>query len=120
MFYNLMPVDEYNMLAPHGQIRIEHDRVHEMINDTFGVQGRMEPEQYFDEDPNEKARRFYDNLEDPSRPLCEGSPHSALSVVSKPIGRITIDNFLDLAYQNEVAIVQQQVDVELETTLEHP
>ncbi|WMV51317.1 hypothetical protein MTR67_044702 [Solanum verrucosum] len=46
----------YNMVAPHGQIRveqvrvehdrIEHDRVHELINDTFGVQGGMEPKQY--------------------------------------------------------------------------
>ncbi|KAK6791547.1 hypothetical protein RDI58_010628 [Solanum bulbocastanum] len=31
-----------------------------------------------------------------------------------------IDNVLDVAYQNDVAIVQQQVDVELETTLQHP
>ncbi|WMV58437.1 hypothetical protein MTR67_051822 [Solanum verrucosum] len=38
----------------------------------------MEPKQYFDEAPNEEARRFYDQLEESSRPLCEGSPHSAL------------------------------------------
>ncbi|WMV51044.1 hypothetical protein MTR67_044429 [Solanum verrucosum] len=88
MFYNSMPVDVYNMVAPHGQIRVEqvrveHDRVHEMINDVFGVQGRMKPEKYFDEAPNEEARRFYDQLEESSRPLCEGSPHSALSVAVK-------------------------------------
>ncbi|KAG5575928.1 hypothetical protein H5410_056062 [Solanum commersonii] len=40
----------------------------------------MEPEQYFDEAPNEEARHFYDQLEESSRPLCEGSPHSTLSV----------------------------------------
>ena len=28
MFYNSMPVDEYNMLAPNGQIRVECDRLH--------------------------------------------------------------------------------------------
>ena len=45
-----MCVDEYNILPPHGQIRVEqddtseHDWVHEMINDTFGVQCRMEAE----------------------------------------------------------------------------
>ncbi|WMV58234.1 hypothetical protein MTR67_051619 [Solanum verrucosum] len=88
MLYNLMPVDAYNMVAPHGQIRVEqvrveHDRVHEMINDTFGVQGGMEPEQYFDEAPNEEARHFYDKLEESSCPLCEGSLHSALSVAAK-------------------------------------
>ncbi|KAG5589982.1 hypothetical protein H5410_040496 [Solanum commersonii] len=59
MFYNSMHVDEYNMLAPHGQIRVEQDRVenvrvHEMINDAFRVHGGMEPEQYFDKAPNEK------------------------------------------------------------------
>ncbi|KAG5595546.1 hypothetical protein H5410_036778 [Solanum commersonii] len=80
-----MPVDEYNMVASHGQIRVEqdrvkHDRVHEMINNAFKVQGGIEQEQYFDEAPNEKARRFYDQLEESSRPLCEWSPHSALSV----------------------------------------
>ncbi|KAG5570627.1 hypothetical protein H5410_060393 [Solanum commersonii] len=72
-------------VAPHGQIRVEqvrveHDKVHEMINDAFGVQGRMEPKQYFDEAPNEEARRFYYQLEESSHPLCEGSPHFALPV----------------------------------------
>ncbi|KAG5586282.1 hypothetical protein H5410_046716 [Solanum commersonii] len=38
----------------------------------------------------------------------------------QPVGRIEIDNVLDVVYQNDVAIVQQQVDVELETTLQHP
>ncbi|WMV20526.1 hypothetical protein MTR67_013911 [Solanum verrucosum] len=41
-------------------------------------------------------------------------------IKSKHVGRIEIDNVLDVAYQNDVAIVQQQVDVELETTLQHP
>ncbi|WMV09922.1 hypothetical protein MTR67_003307 [Solanum verrucosum] len=82
-FYNSIPVDVNNMVALHGQIRVEHDRVHEMINDAFGVQGGMEPEQYFDETPNEEERHFYDQLEESSRPLCEGSPHSALSVAAK-------------------------------------
>ena len=36
------------------------------------------------------------------------------------MGRIEIDNALNVAYQNDVANVQQQVDVELESTLEHP
>jgi cobalamin biosynthesis protein CobT len=37
------------------------------------------------------------------------------------VGRIEIENVLDVeTYQNDVALVQQQVDVELETTLEHP
>ena len=54
-----------------------------MINDSFRVQGGLEPEQYFEETSNEEARNFYDLLEDSSRPLCEGSPHSAFSVAVK-------------------------------------
>ncbi|KAK6784240.1 hypothetical protein RDI58_017694 [Solanum bulbocastanum] len=41
-------------------------------------------------------------------------------IKSKPVGRIEIDNVLDVAFQNDVAIVQQEVDVELETILQHP
>ena len=37
----------------------------------------------------------------------------------KSVGRIEIENILDVVYQNDVVIVQQQVDVELETTLQH-
>ena len=58
----------------------EHDRFHEIINDSFGVQGGMGPEQYFDEAPNKEARHFYYQLEEFSRPLYKGSPHSALLV----------------------------------------
>ncbi|KAG5591790.1 hypothetical protein H5410_042304 [Solanum commersonii] len=67
-----------NMLGL-NMIGLNMIEVHEMINDAFRVQGRMEREQYFDEAPNEEARRFYDQLEESSRPLCEGSPHSTLS-----------------------------------------
>lgn len=53
IFYNLMSMDEYTMLASHGQIRFEHNRVdsiqhdtfehvHEMINDTFRIEVGME------------------------------------------------------------------------------
>ncbi|KAG5595508.1 hypothetical protein H5410_036740 [Solanum commersonii] len=90
MFYNLMPVDVYNMVAPYGQIRVEHDRVHEMINDTFRVQGGMESDQYFDEALNEEARRFHDQLEESNRPLYEESPSFCL-VSCSHIGRETGD-----------------------------
>ena len=54
-----------------------------MINGAYKVQGGMEPEQYFDEAPNEEARDLYDHLEKCNRPLCEGSLQSALSVAVK-------------------------------------
>ena len=36
------------------------------------------------------------------------------------MGRIENENVLDLVYQNDFAIFQQQVDFELENTLQHP
>ena len=50
------------MLEPHEQLRVEHDRVYEMINDTFGGQHGKEPEQYIDKAPNEESIHFYDQL----------------------------------------------------------
>ncbi|WMV50046.1 hypothetical protein MTR67_043431 [Solanum verrucosum] len=55
-----------------------------------------------------------------SYPLRRDKANWWVLIKSKPVGRIEIDNVLDVAYQNNVAIVQQQVDVELETPLQHP
>ncbi|KAF3636948.1 hypothetical protein FXO37_25180 [Capsicum annuum] len=39
------------------QHRVQHeDRIHEMVNDAFGIGDRIEPEQNLEEDPNEEAR----------------------------------------------------------------
>ncbi|KAK6786515.1 hypothetical protein RDI58_015040 [Solanum bulbocastanum] len=54
-----------------------------------------------------------------SYPLCRDKDDWWVVIKSKPTGRIEIDNVLDVAYQNDVAIVQHEVDVELETTLQH-
>ncbi|WMV15129.1 hypothetical protein MTR67_008514 [Solanum verrucosum] len=122
IFYNSMPVDVYNMVALHGQIRVEqvrvehdrvkHDRVHEMINDAFGVQGGMEPEQYFDEAPNEEARHFYDQLEESSRPLCERSPHSALSVAVRLVNIKSDWNVPNDAMDSMVDLLGELVNLE--------
>ncbi|KAG5577360.1 hypothetical protein H5410_057494 [Solanum commersonii] len=40
--------------------------------ESDGLDGGMEPEQYFDEAPNEEARHFYDQLEESSRHYVKG------------------------------------------------
>ncbi|KAK6780737.1 hypothetical protein RDI58_022921 [Solanum bulbocastanum] len=55
-----------------------------------------------------------------SSQLCRDKADWWVVIKSKHVGRIEIDNVLDVAYQNDVAIVQQEVDVELENTLQHP
>ena len=44
MFCNSMLVDVYNRIATHGRIRVEQDKVHQMIDNALGVQGGMKPE----------------------------------------------------------------------------
>ncbi|KAG5624580.1 hypothetical protein H5410_009798 [Solanum commersonii] len=68
----------------------------------------MEPEKYFDETPNEEARRFYDQLEEPSRPLCEGSPHFALADNSISTSPPPPDRFKHKAIYHRVHISQSQ------------
>ncbi|KAL3377136.1 hypothetical protein AABB24_003510, partial [Solanum stoloniferum] len=41
-------------------------------------------------------------------------------IKTKPMGRVEVENELDVAYQNEISSVHQVVDVELEMNLEHP
>ncbi|KAG5610753.1 hypothetical protein H5410_022034 [Solanum commersonii] len=70
----------YNMHYETGAgLKLEFiDGFMKIINDAFEVQGGMEPKYYFDEYPNKKAKHFYAQLEESSRPLCEGSRHSSL------------------------------------------
>ena len=41
-------------------------------------------------------------------------------IKTKPMGRVEVENELDVAYQNEISSVHQVVDAELEMNLEHP
>lgn len=64
IFYNLLIMDEYDMLV-HGRhariqhARFQHDGFHEMINDAFEIGDRMEPETNLEDFPSEEARPFY-------------------------------------------------------------
>ncbi|KAG5605448.1 hypothetical protein H5410_026940 [Solanum commersonii] len=78
------------------------------ISDAFEVQAGIEPEQILMKLLMKKQDASMINWK------------SLVVHYTKPVGRIEIGNVLDVAYQNKVAIVQQQVDAELKTTLEHP
>ncbi|XP_070040133.1 uncharacterized protein [Nicotiana tomentosiformis] len=44
----------------------------------------------------------------------------ASNLGKKPVGRVEVENVLDVAYQNDVSGVHQIVDDQLENDLEHP
>ena len=41
-------------------------------------------------------------------------------IKTKPVGRVEVENVLDVAYQNDTSSVNQMVDDQLENDLEHP
>ena len=128
IFYNLLPEDEYDMLVHGRHARIQHarvqhrvqhdrvqhdDRVHEMVNDAFGIGDGMELEKNLEEVPNEEARHFYQQLEEASRPLCEGSRHSALSVAVRLMSIKSDWNVAQDAMESMVGLLGELINPEL-------
>ncbi|KAG5630671.1 hypothetical protein H5410_002388 [Solanum commersonii] len=72
----------------------------------------MEPEQYFDEAPNEEARRLYDQLEKSSCSLCEGSPHFSLSVAIRLMNIKSDRNVLNAVMDSMVDLLGELVNLE--------
>ncbi|XP_059281304.1 uncharacterized protein LOC132034998 [Lycium ferocissimum] len=76
----------HNMVVGESSVSQEYNHVqYDRVNDAFGVQSGFEPEQNFEQPPNEEAMRFYQELEEASRPLWVGSQHSKLSVAVRMI-----------------------------------
>ncbi|XP_070042526.1 uncharacterized protein [Nicotiana tomentosiformis] len=61
--------------SPLAENNFENSRSNEMVRDAFVMHPRAQSE------PNDDAKRFYEQLKEASRPLYEGSMHSKLSVV---------------------------------------
>ncbi|XP_075091894.1 uncharacterized protein LOC107830110 [Nicotiana tabacum] len=60
--------------SPLAENNFENSRSNEMVRDAFVMHPRAQSE------PNDDAKRFYEQLKEASRPLYEGSMHSKLSV----------------------------------------
>nr|XP_016453702.1 PREDICTED: uncharacterized protein LOC107778035 [Nicotiana tabacum] len=60
--------------SPSAENNAENSRFSEMVRDAFVMHPGAQSE------PNDDARRFYEQLEEASRPLYKGSMHSKLSV----------------------------------------
>ncbi|KAM3360740.1 putative protein isoform X1 [Capsicum galapagoense] len=128
IFYNSLPMDEYDMLVHGRHARIQHarvqhrvqhdrvqqeDRIHEMVNDAFGIGDGIGPQKNLEEDPNEEARGFYQQLEEASHPLCEGSKHSALSVAVRLLSIKSDWNISQDAMDSMVGFLGELVNPEL-------
>ncbi|KAM3238492.1 hypothetical protein P3L10_013524 [Capsicum annuum] len=87
-------------------------RIGFMVNDAFGIGDGMESERNL-EDPNEEARGFYQNSEEATHPLCEGSLHSALSVAVRLMSIKSDWNVAQAAMDSMVSLLGKLVNPEL-------
>ncbi|XP_059315663.1 uncharacterized protein LOC132066357 [Lycium ferocissimum] len=74
----------------------------------------FEPEQNFEEPPNEEAMRFYQELEEASRPLWVGSQHSKLSVAVRMINIKSNWTVAEAAMDSMIKLVGKLVSPEFD------
>jgi len=98
----------HNMVVGESSRSVENtnldSRIQDMVADAFGMHFGGEPNENIEQTPNDDAKRFYEQLEEASRPLREGSPHSELSVAVRllsiksdwNISQAAMDSFIDL------------------------
>ncbi|XP_019240729.1 PREDICTED: uncharacterized protein LOC109220717 [Nicotiana attenuata] len=81
--------------GPIAEHNIENSRYNEMMRDAFGTFPGVQSE------PNDEAKRFYEQLVEASRPLYEGSVHSKLSVAVRLLS-IKSDSSISQAGMNSI------------------
>lgn len=98
----------HNMVVGESSRSVENtnldSRIQDMVADAFGMHFGGEPNENVEQTPNDDAKHFYEQLEEASRPLREGSPHSELSVAVRllsiksdwNISQAAMDSFIDL------------------------
>ncbi|XP_060189787.1 uncharacterized protein LOC132618798 [Lycium barbarum] len=111
IFYNMV-VGESSVSQEYSHV--QYDRVNDMVNDAFGVQSGFEPEQNFEEPPNEEAMRFYQELEEASHPLWVGSQHSKLSIAVRMINIKSDWTVAEAAMDSMIKLVGELVSPEFD------
>ncbi|XP_070002660.1 uncharacterized protein [Nicotiana sylvestris] len=98
----------HNMVVGESSRSVENtnrdSRIHDMVTDAFGMHFGGEPNENVEQTPIDDVKCFYEQLEEASRPLRKGSPHSQLSVAVRllsiksnwNISQATMDSFIDL------------------------
>ncbi|XP_060202284.1 uncharacterized protein LOC132630734 isoform X1 [Lycium barbarum] len=88
--------------------------MHNMIQDAYGMHSDFESGNHVEEDPNEEASHFFEQLKDTSRPLCDGSPHSQLSIAVRLISIKADWNVPQGAMDAVISLIRELVDPNLE------
>ncbi|XP_070007649.1 uncharacterized protein [Nicotiana sylvestris] len=98
----------HNMVVGESSRSVENtnrdSRIHDIVTDAFGMHFGGERNENVEQTPNDDVKRLYEQLEEASRPLRKGSPHSELFVAVRllsiksywNISQAAMDSFIDL------------------------
>ncbi|XP_070010307.1 uncharacterized protein [Nicotiana sylvestris] len=85
-------------------------RIHDMVTDAFRMHFGGEPNENVVQTPNYDAKRFYEQLEEASRPLRKGSPHFELPVAVRLLSIKSDWNISQAAMNSFIDLMSELVD----------
>ncbi|XP_060178050.1 uncharacterized protein LOC132607983 [Lycium barbarum] len=93
---------------------VQNSRMHDMVQDAYGMHSNFESDNHDEEAPNEEASHFFEQLKNASRPLYDGSPHSQLSIVVRLLCIKADWNVPQGAMDAVIGLIHELVDPNLE------
>ncbi|XP_060178178.1 uncharacterized protein LOC132608121 [Lycium barbarum] len=93
---------------------VQNSRMHDMVQDAYGMHSDFESGGHVEESPNDEAKRFYAKLNQASQPLKDGSPHSQLSVADRLLSIKADNNVSEGAMDPFIDFMHELVDSTLE------
>ncbi|XP_060190439.1 uncharacterized protein LOC132619603 [Lycium barbarum] len=93
---------------------VQSSRMHDMVQDAYGMHSDFESGNHGEEAPNEEASRFFEQLKKASQPLYDGSPHSQLSIAVRLLSIKADWNVPQGAMDAVIGLIHELVDPNLE------
>ncbi|XP_060210859.1 uncharacterized protein LOC132637848 [Lycium barbarum] len=93
---------------------VQNSRMHDMVQDAYGMHSDFESGNYGEEAPNEEASRFFEQLKKASQPLYNGSPHSQLSIAVRLLSIKADWNVPQGVMDAVIGLIHELVDPNLE------
>ncbi|XP_059292245.1 uncharacterized protein LOC132045694 [Lycium ferocissimum] len=93
---------------------VQNSRMHDMVQDAYGMHSDFESGNHGEEAPNEEASRFFEQLKKASQPLYDGSPHSQLSIAVRLLSIKADWNVPQGAMDAVIGLIHELVDPNLE------
>ncbi|XP_059295654.1 uncharacterized protein LOC132048990 [Lycium ferocissimum] len=93
---------------------VQNSRMHDRVQNAYGIHSDFESGGHVEEPPNEEAKRFYENLNQASWPLHDGSPHSQLFITARLLSIKAYYNVSERAMDSVIDPIHELVDSTIE------